>query len=897
MTSKRFYRPGAVLLLAGWISAGAPFAAGASDGLSRDGAAPRSQVTLAVSGGASTLAFDGAVFHTTGDAVEELASTHVGESVAVTWSQRAANGNVTPYYAVSLDGRTIAAVRETTYRLMLRYANFDPHKALPAVEAELAAAEGTRVHVVQFITQPVQAYVNVIEQLGGTIRYFLPNHAYIVEMSPDVRDALAAQPFVRWVGPYHPAYKLDAELLAAFRAPNAAVDVQRYNIQVLDRGIELKEVVADHIDAIGGVIDVLEPDGHFLEATLSWDQLLDVMRMDETFYVDRWSPPQTFMDKVREDGGANHVESVAGYTGAGVRGEVMDTELLTSHQAFQARPPLVHRNGQATTHGTSVYGIVFGDGTGNVNGRGMIPDAQGIFAFWSPPNRHAHTAELLESPYYAVFQTNSWGQCCRTDYGSEAQQMDDIAFQYDFLLLQAQANNGNRTSSGHAWGKNIVSVGGIRHRDTLTRNDDAWSNSGSIGPAEDGRIKPDLAYWYDSILTTSRSGGYTTGFGGTSAATPETAGHFGLMFQMWNDGIFGNEVDPEGTVFENRPHLATAKAIMINTAEPYPFSGQGHDLTRVHQGFGLANVRNLFEMRDKFFIIDESDVLSNLDSTIHLVEVAGNTPALKATLVYTDLAGTTSANQHRINDLSLKVTSPSGVIYHGNVGLLDGNWSTPGGSRNTKDTVENVWVQNPEEGTWQIEVTADEINRDAHPETPEVDADYALVVSGVIAAEPEPAACCFVDGGCDDLLPDECAGEGGRYYFGKECGTFECPLTGACCVNDSECRQMLQRECDGIPGAEFLGEGVACERACICDNIKKFKGKCKGSGLLKVVLKFRHNGYDGRPVSIKVADRNPIEIEVEGKAAKMVTCCFSGATRIELIDPAGCVDPINVNCP
>ncbi|RJP30302.1 MAG: peptidase S8, partial [Phycisphaerales bacterium] len=646
------------MLLAGMVSASVLHA----------GESGTTGVTVVVDAGQATLALSGRAFHVTDDAIEDVGSVEVGGTVVASWSQRAANGQVTPYYAVSFDGQTAAAVRETTYTLMLRYANFDPLKAVPVVERELAAPVDSRVYMVQFITQPLQAYTDVIEGLGGTVRYFLPNHAFVIEMSPEVCDALAAQPFIRWIGPYHPAYKFDAELLERFRTPGAAIETGRYNIQVLDRGMELKEIVADRIMALGGVVDVLEPDGHFLEATLTWDQLLDVIRMSETFYVDRWSPPQTFMEKVRQDGGANHVESVAGYTGAGVRAEVMDTELLVSHQAFRARPPLVHRNGQSSPHGTSVYGIVFGDGAGNANGRGMMPDAQGIFAFWSPPNRHAHTAELLQAPYFAVFQTNSWGQCCRTNYGSEAQQMDDIAFQYDFLLLQAQANNGNRSSSGHAWGKNIVSVGGIRHRDTLTRGDDAWSGSGSIGPAEDGRIKPDLAYWYDSILTTNNSGGYTSGFGGTSAATPETAGHFGLMFQMWNDGIFGNPVDPEGTVFDNRPHLATAKALMINTAEPYPFTGQGHDLTRVHQGFGLANVRNLFELRNKFFIIDETDVLANFDRTVHLVDVADNTPALKATLVYTDLAGTTSTNQHRINDLSLQVTSPSGVIYHGNVG-------------------------------------------------------------------------------------------------------------------------------------------------------------------------------------------------------------------------------------
>jgi hypothetical protein len=55
--------------------------------------------------------------------------------------------------------------------------------------------------------------------------------------------------------------------------------------------------------------------------------------------------------------------------------------------------------------------------------------------------------------------------------------------------------------------------------------------------------------------------------------------------------------------------------------------------------------------------------------------------------------------------------------------------STPGGEHDVLDTVENVFVASPQVGTWTIEVIADEINADTHLETPEADADYALVVS------------------------------------------------------------------------------------------------------------------------------------------------------------------------
>jgi hypothetical protein len=627
----------------------------------------------------------------------------------------------------------LAADDPDAFALELKYARFDPlgDGAAPGVDPVLAADHHTSLHIVQFNATPSEADRQTVRDAGAEVLQFLVSRSHIVRMDRAARAEIEALPCVRWVGPYHPAYRLDAPLREALMYGDAHGD-QRYLIHVTRPGPDEKETVAESIRAMGGVIDKLTPNGYVLHATLSPDQLIEVVHMNEVLFVDPWRAPKTYMDNVRIDGGGNYVETVAGYTGEGVRAEVMDTGLLTSHQDFQSDPPIIHgSNSSSTGHGTPVYGIVFGDGTGNPAGRGMLPDAQGIFSAYSGlGDRYQHTMELIAEPYNAVFQTNSWGSCCTTQYGVAAAEMDHIIFDSDFLLLQAQANEGSQNSDVIAFAKNIVSVGGIRHFNTLSRADDEWDMAGSIGPAADGRIKPDLAYWYDDIFTTSDNGSYTSSFGGTSAATPETAGHFGLMFQMWSDGIFGNPVMPGGTVFENRPHMATAKALMVNTAEPYEFTGPTHDLTRVHQGWGLANVANLYDTREKVLVVNEEDLLTHGQSIAYVVAVAGGEPRLKATLAYMDPPGNPASSVARINDLSLKVTSPGGTVYWGNNGLQDDNISTPGGSPNAVDTVENVWIENPQVGTWTVEIIAHEIVEDSHVETPQIDADFALVVSG-----------------------------------------------------------------------------------------------------------------------------------------------------------------------
>ncbi|NMO21568.1 S8 family serine peptidase [Pyxidicoccus fallax] len=687
----------------------------------------------------------GLVFHRTDAAVRGLRTVDVPDSAVqlYTWQEEDATGRRQDFFAYSRGGAELMGrVQPTSYVVRLAHQQFDPVRgAMPLVTGLLSEDPDNRLKLVQFQGTPLPEFRAAIEASGGKVLRFLADHTFLVEMDAQAQKRVAELPYVRWVGGYHPEYRVEEPLREAMLGRSARLEAQRYSIMVGEHGAARQNEVADLVRKLGGKVDLIEPGGWRVEATLTQPQLERLVRSNAVQFVDRWGGPgEVDMNNVRAVGGAAALETLRGWTGQGVRGEIFDTELRTTHQEW-ATPPIIHSTSSTgSAHGTSCYSINFARGV-DATARGLLPSGQGIFYLYSQSTQFGGTKsrydinkELIDpaGPYRAVFQTSSVGSTLTTAYTTISAEVDDYLLKHPILSTQSQSNNGTRNSRPQAWAKNIVSVGGFYHYDNSSRTDDRWNGGASIGPAADGRIKPDLSYFYDAVRSANNSSNTSYyNFSGTSAATPQTAGYFGLLFQMWHNGVwagFGGGAD----VFASRPQMATAKALMINMAYRYNWlaGGANGDLDRNKQGWGTADVKRLHDRAAVTSIVNETDVLTPLARKTYRVNVATGETELNVTMVYNDPAGTVGAAQARINDLSLKVTSPSGVVYWGNNGLTAGNTSTSGGVSNKVDTVENVFLQNPAAGTWTVEVIADELVQDARLETTAIDADYGLVVSG-----------------------------------------------------------------------------------------------------------------------------------------------------------------------
>jgi len=669
------------------------------------------------------------------------------ETVAALATLAAAGGPAGRWVSYSRDGgQTWSVPERLDTELTLRGGRIEPGDPMPVVSTDLELPHEGRLFVVQFNAVALPEWKKALAASGVELLHHVPQNAFIARMDSELVFSTEDLPFVERVEPYHPGYRLDPAVESWLLEETNPNEQRRFRVVAIDRDESTKQRVLTAVEDVGGGLAGAMPQGEILDVWLTPDELRATVSLDDVLWIEFTGEPQPLVDLVREDSGANWLETglVTGWCGQGVRGEVMDLGFQTTHQDFDGI--MLHGSVGVNPHGTSVYGIVFGngnrDGDGSAQATGLLPCGQGIAASASCFfDRMAHTQQLKASPYFASFQTNSWFCNNITNtYTSYARELDDVAWRADFAILQAQGNFGNSGSAEFGIAKNVISVGGIKHLNTPSTADDNWTNGASAGPASDGRIKPDISYWYDNIFTTDMEPGgyvsgslYYSGFNGTSAATPQAAGVLGLIAQMWSENVW--RTNPVGgTVFERLPHASTLKALIVNSTQQYGFSGTAHDLTRTHQGWGRPSAQVAKNRAARSLIVDQGVPLQFAQTATYQVDVEPGTAELRVTLVYPDPPALPGAAVHRINNLDLKVVSPGGTVYYGNNGLAAATTSTSGGSPNTLDTVENVLLASPAVGRWNVEVRAAQINQDGYLGTGALDAVFSLVVTGAVKA-------------------------------------------------------------------------------------------------------------------------------------------------------------------
>ena len=299
----------------------------------------------------------------------------------------------------------------------------------------------------------------------------------------------------------------------------------------------------------------------------------------------------------------------------------------------------------------------------------------------------------------------------------------------------------NLLGTGTRWGFTAVPLS----TDPTAGNQEQMASFSSRGPTDDGRIKPDVVAPGSWILS-GYSGQYRRGYGGST--NPQNGLY---QYDGWGMPLNGDYKWMGGTSMSNpiaagaatvvrdfyqksASHNASAalvKATIINSAvDMLDENNDGANdndfpIPNVHEGWGRVNAAVATD--GSHLYVDNTAGIGTSGSENYNYTVAGGQP-FKVTLVWSDYPSTQAAGLNLVNNLNLVVTAPGGAVYRGNV--FSGGWSTTGGSADTINNVENVYVQSAAAGTWSVSVQGDNVPNGPQP--------FAVVIDGSSGSGPTP---------------------------------------------------------------------------------------------------------------------------------------------------------------
>ncbi len=371
-----------------------------------------------------------------------------------------------------------------------------------------------------------------------------------------------------------------------------------------------------------------------------------------------------------------------------------------------------------TNHATHVAGIVMGNGSdsSNILYRGMAPKARLVSFEWPDSltelfNETNNSIRL----YGAVVSQNSWGYDIQQvgctvlgDYDSWSQAYDNITLGFRLAgRLSVVFSAGNERDKAYCnqstvqystisppgqTAKNSITVGAINSDDL------SMTVFSSYGPADDGRLKPEIVAAGCETAGGIRSAWSGNGYAsacGTSQAAPAVSGIIALLHDAYN-ATHNRSLSPPASV----------KALLAHTAKDLNNTGPDYAT-----GYGLVNASEALRLikadtgTERYIAID--NVTLQGGSVEYRVNVPNNTAFLKITLAWDDWPASLLAGRQLVNDLDLVVENSTGSRFY--PWML--NSSAPGAAaqRSRKDdtnNMEQMYAENPGQGVWTIRVNA-----------------------------------------------------------------------------------------------------------------------------------------------------------------------------------------------
>ncbi len=278
--------------------------------------------------------------------------------------------------------------------IRLKAATFDPKLGEPALAARLRhralGAQERGMYIVQFVGPIQDAWKAAVAATGGELLDYVPEYAFKVRMRPAQALAVRRLPSVRWVGLFHPAYKLSPRLTRAGERP--------YVVR-LEPGSDGASTEAA-IRALG--VRGLRRDGQTLVVVAAAERLEALAAVDDVAWIENFMPRVKHNDK---GGGiilGSATANASGYDGSTQTIAVADTGIgggtaATAHTHVPASRIAGISNWPGVTdfcfetivndgardvdsgHGTHTSLSAVGDGGASGLGKGTAPAARLFF--------------------------------------------------------------------------------------------------------------------------------------------------------------------------------------------------------------------------------------------------------------------------------------------------------------------------------------------------------------------------------------------------------------------------------------------------------------------------------------------------------------------------------------
>jgi Subtilase family len=414
--------------------------------------------------------------------------------------------------------------------------------------------------------------------------------------------------------------------------------------------------------------------------------------------------------------------------GSGVTVMVYDGGRMFEHNDFGSRLTIgASDTAGISDHATHVGGTIGGDGSGNMNHRGMAPGVDIVsygfeqegglqegFLYTDPGDLESDYTEAIQT-YGADISNNSIGTntapngypCDWTgNYGVTSALIDSVArgsIGNPFRIVWANGNerqssrctgddNGNFgeffSTAPPACAKNHITVGSVDSDTDLSSSFSSW------GPTDDGRIKPDIsapgcqAGGDGGVTSTSSTGSYNVKCG-TSMASPTTTGISALILEQYR------------ITFPDRADLmnATLKSILANSAEDRGNPGPDYR-------YGYGSIRGI-EAVDTVIAqnVVESEVAQG--AVYRGIIIAGEgDDELKVTIAWDDAPAAPNVTTALVNDLELRLIDSGGNVYMPwTLNPADPNANAVQTTADNLNNIEQVSILNPAPGAYTVEVT------------------------------------------------------------------------------------------------------------------------------------------------------------------------------------------------